>query len=478
MRVLGSAALYLLFTLTVWAEGYVPERRALLSRDVDFFGSDLTAIFNTNLEACERACLASNECTAFTFNTRSNACFPKSAISDQQTYEGAISAEILETPPAVLQAAQVRASELSFLDPNDLEAAEEIARDLSKQHRAQGWLYDDLIVAVRSARSSGNLLSALRLTGAAITLSDSADLWADYGRIAIALRTDNSSQRRDFRNRGLLAAVNAYLRSESDAQRSSILADMASALEANNRGRDMIPALRLAQSFAPRDDIEENLADAVAKYGFRVVETTVDNESARPRICAVFSERLSQIGVEYDPFVQRTVDGLTVDVSDRQLCVDGVQHGERYRIILRQGLPSESGEELFKPITITQYVRDRAPSVRFPGRAYILPKAGDIALPIETVNTGKVSLRLRRVSDRNLLRAIQDDYFGRPLSPWQEDVFASDIAEDVWEGSGDRSERVEQGPDNASADGRVLLASCRRASMHCRRVFPGSTSTR
>ena len=35
-----------------------------------------------------------------------------------------------------------------------------------------------------------------------------------------------------------------------------------------------------------------------------------------------------------------------------------------------------------KSVEITQYIRDRAPGVKFPGRGYVLPKAGDPALPV------------------------------------------------------------------------------------------------
>ena len=55
---------------------YVPEKRVLISRDVDFVGEDLTAIFDTSFAACQNACLADDNCQAFTFNSRSNACFP------------------------------------------------------------------------------------------------------------------------------------------------------------------------------------------------------------------------------------------------------------------------------------------------------------------------------------------------------------------------------------------------------------------
>ena len=57
---------------------YVPERRAVLVQDLDFYGSDLRSIFDTTRDACETACVAEAACNAFTFNGRANSCFLKS----------------------------------------------------------------------------------------------------------------------------------------------------------------------------------------------------------------------------------------------------------------------------------------------------------------------------------------------------------------------------------------------------------------
>ena len=60
------------------AEDLIPPRRLVLSEGVDLPGGDLAKIFDTTLDACERACLANAQCDAFTFNGRNGSCFPKS----------------------------------------------------------------------------------------------------------------------------------------------------------------------------------------------------------------------------------------------------------------------------------------------------------------------------------------------------------------------------------------------------------------
>ncbi|GHF41661.1 alpha-2-macroglobulin family protein [Seohaeicola zhoushanensis] len=434
-----TLVLSLVTAASVSAQSAVPEFRYVVTRDIDFYGADLDAVFDTTLQSCERACSANAACSAFTFNSRSNACFPKRGVTDRKPYVGALSAEKIATAPAVRAAAAQRAARLGFLGTSDLADAEAIARNIGLRHQGGGIDLDALLATARARETAGNTAQAMGWTGAAVAASDRADLWADYARLLVAIRTNNGSDRRDNLRRAVQSAANAYLRAESPALRASALLTMSEGLEGLQRGRDMIPALRLASEEQARDDIEQALEKAVGKYGFRITETTVESDTAAPRICAQFSEPLAKIGVDYEPFVRSESSGLAVSADGNQLCVEGVEHGERYRITFRRGLPAGDGETLWKDVEITQYVRDRSPAVRFPGRAYVLPKSADAALPIETVNLTKLDLKLRRVSDRNLLRAFQGGYFGRPLSYWQEEDFAGNIAQDVWSGTAEVS---------------------------------------
>ncbi|MEO1555659.1 MAG: alpha-2-macroglobulin family protein [Pseudomonadota bacterium] len=436
MRFFGLICLALVWASTVLAEAVIPDQRYILTQDVDFFGADRTALFDTTFPACQRACSADLQCVAFTFNSRSNACFPKSAISDQQPYAGAISATRLPTDPSLQQAAIARAAALGVSE-QDSAAALDLAQAVGTRHPVNGQTVEALLAASRAAWDRGDRSGALNWTGAAVALSDAPDLWSRYAYIALRLGDQTPSRvRNQGRQDAVPAALNAYLRSASPSVQASALQGLAEALEANGRGRDMIPALRLAQSLQPRDEIVEALDDAVAKYGFRVIDTRVESDSAQPRICVTFSEPLVQAGVDYDPFVRSQAQGLVPQVSGSELCLDGATHGERYQFILRSGLPGASGEVLHKDVPLTLYVRDRAPAVRFAGRAYVLPRSAGASVPIETVNLATVDLVLSRVSDRNLVQSLRADFFGRPLSRWHQDQFDAEIAQEVWRGTG------------------------------------------
>ena len=425
----------LFWTIPTVAQDVLPEARSVISRDVDFPGGDLAAIFDTTLDACEAACLDNSQCTAFTFNQRSDSCFPKIDVDAVIPYEGAISARVIRTPAAVRARAETRAEELDFLPEEGVADATELARRIGRLHSVDEYGRQAILDTAARARDQGNLLSALRLTGAATALTDEPSLWLEYGLLARIAEGQSSQETNRIRRNALPSFINAYLRAEAPALRITILNEMAGALEDQGEGRLMIPVLRLSLEIGNRRDTEEALERAVALYGFRVADTEVESDSATPRICATFSEPLVQAGLDYTPYVQLRDPRLAVSVDGQELCVDGVTHGERYRVVLRAGLPAQSGETLTRPVELSLYVRDRSPSVRFTSRAYILPRLGDIAIPVETVNLDEVELRLARVSDRNILRTMQDDLFASPLYQWQQDYFDEQIGTPFWEGT-------------------------------------------
>ncbi|MCC1491238.1 alpha-2-macroglobulin family protein [Cognatishimia sp. F0-27] len=433
---LGLIALFASILPAV-AQDAIPDRRLVVTRDIDFYGSDLQPLFDSTLSACERTCLNDPQCRAFTYNINSNACFPKSDITDRVPFVGALSARVIEVSANARLRASDRRAELAFLSEPDLAQARNEATALPARHAGGQYTVDALLEAAEKARSTRDLANAIHWTGAAVAQSDEPAHWLQLSELQAAYaETRRNADRRTFRNRAYLSAINAYLRAEAVPVRQTILAQMATMLERRGQGRASIAPLKLADNLGTRADITAALDEAIAQYGFRITENTVEADSAAPRICAQFSEDLIRAGTDYAPYVRLPDPRLAVSADDRRICISGVAHGARYTITFRAGLPSAQGDALVKDVPITAYVRDRSPSVAFPGRAYVLPRAADAGLPIETVNTAEVDLVLRRVSDRNLVRTIQEDYFARPLGRYAEDYFATEIAEEVWRGTG------------------------------------------
>ena len=427
LAMLGSGA-------PAMAQEYVPDARFGMSQDIDLPGGDIAQMFDTTLEACQTACAANQSCEAFTYNTRNGSCFSKAGPGAGEFFAGAISGVLLRADPGAEALALQRAGEMPFLQSWDVPQATAQAAEMGARHYTNGMTADELLASVVDAANSDYWVQAVNLTGAAVVLTDSADDWAAYAqRLARAGQLPGDSQQY-YRDQAVYAGINAYLRSTKAGQQHSILVDLALALEQVGRGREMVGALRAAQAKQSRDDTAALLDDAIGKYGFRILETTVQADSARPKICATFSETLAS-DTDFGPFVQMADAGLTVSSDGYQtLCVEGVQHGARYTLTFREGLPAFDGQQLAKSVEISQYVNDRTAAARFPTRAYVLPRSADAGIPIETVNTDKLDLTLFRVTDRNALRSMQDYYFGQNLQDYAEDVFSDNIGTEIWTG--------------------------------------------
>ncbi len=417
------------------AQDLIPPSRMVVAKDTDLPGGDVASAFDTTHEACERGCLSNTQCEAYTFNSRNGSCFLKKGPGAPAPFEGAFSAFKLQANADMRSRAATRRVELTFIDDGDVASASRQAAELGRAYPTGTSGVEELLATAAAAENRGDWDGAAYATAAALSIDDRSELWTDFARRSRE-SGDATADNRDWnRARALRASINAYLRADSAAERHNALVELGRALERQARGKDTVQALRLAQEIQPRDDTAAELADAAGKYGFRIADNTVESDLAVPRICAQFTDNLAPGGVEYSDFVKLQQSGLAVDVDQRQLCVTGIEHGKRYEVTFRQGLPAADGQVLAKDVTLNFYVRDRSPAVRATGRGYVLPRTAEAAVPVETVNTDTLDLTLYRLTDRNLLRSIQSYYFGSQVYDYDESQFNEEIGDRIWTGT-------------------------------------------
>jgi len=437
------AALFLALPGLAAAQDLIPGKRTVVTQDADLPGGDISSIFDTSHEACERACLANTRCDAYTYNGRNGSCFLKSGPGEPAFYQGAMSGHVVPGDAALITGAPALRADLGFVFDYEMTNAYDMAATMGRTHTTGQWTAEEHMQAAAENEAQANWVMATAFTGAALNITDGADLWLEYARRAFEASKQDGNDRYWYENRAFLATVNAYIRAASPALRHTILVQMAEVQERMGRGRDMVQALRLAQSLQNRADTAALLDDAIGKYGFRITDNIVEADLARPRICATFSEPLVSAGVDYSTFVQVPEAGMAVEIAgSQQLCVTGIAHGARYSVTFREGLPAADGQVLAKDVDLSLYVRDRNPGVSFPGRGYVLPNLADAALPVQTVNTDKLDLTLYRVTDRNMLRAMQNGYFSWPMSEYDAPYFGDEIGEVIWNGKATVTQEV------------------------------------
>ena len=234
--------------------------------------------------------------------------------------------------------------------------------------------------------------------------------------------------------RARTAAYIAYQRAKTPEDEAASLATLAEAFVKRQEWREALNALKLAVSLHETPELQAKYAELREKYGFRVSNFSVDSDAASPRACFQFTEFLPK-RTDYSPFIAVAgQDKPALSVDDRQICVEGLKHGDSYSITLRAGLPSTVGEDLLKDAVFDIYVRDRSPSVRLAGKAYVLPRTGQQGIPLVSVNTELLKIAIYRIGDRNLIEKVLSWEFQRNLYSYDLEQIADESGERVWTG--------------------------------------------
>ncbi|HLQ19295.1 MAG TPA: PAN/Apple domain-containing protein, partial [Tabrizicola sp.] len=168
------AAVFLGSSGLAWAQDLIPERRVVVTQDQDLPGGDVASVFDTTIEACERAALTNPRATAYVFNTKNGSCFVKNNPGDGTYFAGAFSAYFIEADAAVRAAAADRRKELQFLPDWDVQPAFEQAQGLGRQHTTGPWTAEEHLTAATEAEGRGDWAGAAAFTGAALNLTDDA----------------------------------------------------------------------------------------------------------------------------------------------------------------------------------------------------------------------------------------------------------------------------------------------------------------
>jgi alpha-2-macroglobulin len=268
---------------------------------------------------------------------------------------------------------------------------------------------------------------------AATTPEDSGN-WLKLARTIFQIKPSNSSEQTFFLERASTAAYIAYQRASNPQDEADALAVLGRALSERKLWRPALDSLRLSLELREVADVRGQYEKMRNEYGFRLMDYTVDSDSASPRACFQFSEELAK-RTDFTPFVALAgTDKPAVSAEEKQLCVDGLKHGERYNINLRAGLPSTVKETLPKSAEFNIYVRDRKPFVHFTGRAYVLPRTGQRGIPLVSVNTPAVTVDVFRIGDRNLINTVIDSDFQKPISRYQLSDLGDQRGVKVWSG--------------------------------------------
>jgi uncharacterized protein YfaS (alpha-2-macroglobulin family) len=265
---------------------------------------------------------------------------------------------------------------------------------------------------------------------------DDSTSWLRLAKAVLQSRPANDREKVELLERAAAAGYIAYLRSTGNAsEEAESLAVISRSYADRSVWRPALDALRISLDLREVADVRQQYERMREDHGFRLLDYSVDSDSASPRVCFQFSEDLPGKRTDFSPFVAVAgQDKPAISAQDRQLCVEGLKHGERYSVTLRAGIPSVVRETLPKSADFNIYVRDRKPLVRFTGKAYVLPKTGQRGIPVVSVNTSTVALEIYRIGDRNLLDTVLGRDFQHALDRYDINRLTERRGSQVWKG--------------------------------------------
>ncbi len=262
-----------------------------------------------------------------------------------------------------------------------------------------------------------------------------AGLWLRLARHLAVAQPINDSDNWELPSKTVGASLKAYLLARKAPEEAEALALAAQGFGKREQWRPALVAykesLRLVENEANRQAYETMRID----HGFRVTDYKVENDANPPRACFTLSEALSRSVTDFTPyFAQEPGPVAAVSAEGSRLCVEGLKHGGRYKITVRQGLPSAVDEDMPKDFDYDFYVRDRGAGVRFATKSYVLPRSGQNGIPLISVNSDAARLALYRIGDRNLIDNVMGSDFRSQINGFTAEEIGNREGSKVWEG--------------------------------------------
>jgi len=410
-----------------------PQSTYLYQPDTDFSGGDLRSIFETSQNYCEKACGEEQSCEAITYNRRSNACFLKGSSYQAVPYIGAMSARLITTDQAKVALGNSRLQRLNYLTGGEKQRAILLRMDLA---RVAG------DISVRPGKlSEENVKGFISLLQAAV-INGSSKAWL---RMPDDLRNHSKelpSNLSRYRYSKLEIAVNAYLDAQNNQEAMALRMVIKELSQNIRRGPDIIAATRHLHEVTGSDEV--TIAEALAKFGPRVLDYDIETTASMPRVCFSFSEKLVDKGIHYLDYVQSLNRDLVTEISGQSLCLSGMGFGENFELTLRAGLPAKSGEVTVKPYSYSLYIADRVAAVRFQGNGYVLPKGETATLPLVTINAQSADIKIYRAEERNLSPLLLKELFLKPLSNYDASEMEVQHGSLIWQGKAETEVKLNQ----------------------------------
>ncbi|MGH7070793.1 MAG: MG2 domain-containing protein [Acetobacteraceae bacterium] len=260
---------------------------------------------------------------------------------------------------------------------------------------------------------------------------ENAAVWLGLARAQMHLSPPDAAH-------ALNAAWLAFQHADNPQAELHALAIVEQAAEALHQKLTVIEVLQAMVQRAPEDHaLAARLATLSQEYGLLVRRVHADANAFPTRACIAFT---SPVGGSRDfqpgdwvTTSPRPAD-LAVTLESGQICLSGLPAGATTKVVFRSGLPGTDGTVLKAAAIVPLALPDRSPRLAFNNQRYLLPSDQAPSVVLSSVNLSAVTLRLVRVSERNVLNFLSNNPPGSSVDFFSARDIAQNAGALVWHG--------------------------------------------
>lgn len=132
------------------------------------------------------------------------------------------------------------------------------------------------------------------------------------------------------------------------------------------------------------------------------------------------------------PYIQMTPDhAYKSSWSYNTLCLSGLRPNTKYNFTLHKNMPL-GDKILAEKYTFDATTLNYKPSFSFPDEGYILPRQGEISIPVKTTGVHQLSVSLYRINTRNLINAVNEYGFFKSLYSYKLEKIENKEGYKIW----------------------------------------------
>ncbi len=237
----------------------------------------------------------------------------------------------------------------------------------------------------------------------------------------------------------LFAAWQAVTNSQAGQAEIPGLLLVADALHALDRDGQAVLVWQAVVDRAPANPAyQKALNDMRRAVGVLVRKVHTDTAADPARACVEFTVppvRRSDFAPEDWVRLTPPVPDSAVTREGDQICVSGLPPGTTTRLTLRAGMPGEGGLTLVKETALPIAIPNLPRRIVFDSRVFVLPRGQVPSMTLTTVNLSAVSLRLIRLTERNVAQYLREAKLGEALDIWRANNLADESGREVWTGT-------------------------------------------